>query len=135
MVQSTVDPHPKTVPVPTKPHHQPTHAESVLVPCYATGSRARLVSISFRLPLYTNDCWSSNQFLLLHPCVAKCYPDPWGRGRVFLPANGVRSRHLLIPLYLIHHTIRYGVVMLFIDESRKWWNRAHPKSLLAKIAW
>lgn len=29
----------------------------------------------------------------------------------------------------------YGVVILVIDEGRKFWNRAHPDSALAKVAW
>ncbi|KAK0457306.1 uncharacterized protein EV420DRAFT_1550084 [Desarmillaria tabescens] len=31
--------------------------------------------------------------------------------------------------------IAYGIVMLFLDEARKWWNRRHPSSVLARISW
>ncbi|KAF7331386.1 hypothetical protein MKEN_00016600 [Mycena kentingensis (nom. inval.)] len=29
----------------------------------------------------------------------------------------------------------YGVVLLFLDEARKWWVRRRPRSVLAQIAW
>jgi len=47
--------------------------------------------------------------------------------KVFL-TRGVGVEFFFLPM-------AYGVVLLFIDESRKWWNRAHPKSLLARAAW
>ncbi|KAK0185004.1 hypothetical protein F5146DRAFT_1167853 [Armillaria mellea] len=31
--------------------------------------------------------------------------------------------------------IVYGIIMLFLDEVCKWWNRVHPSSFLAQIAW
>jgi len=51
---------------------------------------------------------------------------PWFQ-HIFL-TRGIRAEYFFLPL-------AYGVVLLFLDESRKWWNRKHPKSLLAKIAW
>ncbi|KAF9072827.1 hypothetical protein BDP27DRAFT_1290170 [Rhodocollybia butyracea] len=45
-----------------------------------------------------------------------------------LLTRGVKAQYFFLPM-------AYGLVILFIDESRKWWNRGHPKSLLAKVAW
>ncbi|KAJ7583582.1 hypothetical protein C8J56DRAFT_213171 [Mycena floridula] len=46
---------------------------------------------------------------------------------IFL-SRGVSVEYFFLPM-------AYGVVLLFADEARKWSNRAHPNSLLAKIAW
>ncbi|KAJ7438708.1 hypothetical protein B0H11DRAFT_1752553 [Mycena galericulata] len=51
---------------------------------------------------------------------------PWFQS-VFL-TRGISAEFFFLPL-------AYGTVLLFLDESRKWWNRTHPKSLLARIAW
>ncbi|CAK5279696.1 unnamed protein product [Mycena citricolor] len=51
---------------------------------------------------------------------------PWFQ-RVFL-TRGIPAEFFFLP-------IAYGLGLLFLDEMRKWWNRAHPKGLLAKIAW
>lgn len=47
--------------------------------------------------------------------------------KVFL-TRGIAAEYFFLP-------IAYGCVVLFCDEMRKWWNRAHPKSVMAKIAW
>jgi len=47
--------------------------------------------------------------------------------RVFL-TRGIKAQYFFLPL-------AYGCVVLFLDESRKWWNRRYPKSFLAKMAW
>ncbi|KAJ7211566.1 hypothetical protein GGX14DRAFT_697247 [Mycena pura] len=46
---------------------------------------------------------------------------------VFL-TRGVAAQFFFLPM-------AYGVVLLFLDEMRKLWNRTHPQSLLARIAW
>ncbi|KAF9078729.1 hypothetical protein BDP27DRAFT_1441123 [Rhodocollybia butyracea] len=46
---------------------------------------------------------------------------------IFL-TRGIKAQYFFLPM-------AYGIVILFIDESRKWWNRGHPKSILAKVAW
>ncbi|KAF9078799.1 hypothetical protein BDP27DRAFT_1412741 [Rhodocollybia butyracea] len=46
---------------------------------------------------------------------------------VFL-TRGIKPQYFFLPM-------AYGVVILSIDEARKWWNRGHPKSFLAKLAW
>ncbi|KAK0431959.1 hypothetical protein EV421DRAFT_2011723 [Armillaria borealis] len=51
---------------------------------------------------------------------------PWFQ-QVLL-TRGVHVEFFFLP-------IAYGIVMLFLDEARKWWNRAHPSSFLAHIAW
>ncbi|KAF7300959.1 Calcium ATPase [Mycena indigotica] len=51
---------------------------------------------------------------------------PWFQ-RVFL-TRGIAAQYFFLPM-------AYGVVLLFLDETRKWWNRKHPKSSLACIAW
>ncbi|PBK66785.1 calcium ATPase [Armillaria solidipes] len=51
---------------------------------------------------------------------------PWFQ-QVLL-TRGVHVEFFFLP-------IAYGIVMLFLDEARKWWNRAHPSSFLASIAW
>ncbi|KAJ7062790.1 hypothetical protein C8F01DRAFT_1230384 [Mycena amicta] len=51
---------------------------------------------------------------------------PWFE-RVFL-TRGIAAEYFFLPM-------AYGVVLLFLDETRKWWNRNHPQSLLARIAW
>ncbi|KAF8205169.1 hypothetical protein K438DRAFT_1818664 [Mycena galopus ATCC 62051] len=50
---------------------------------------------------------------------------PWFQN-VFL-TRGISAEFFFLPM-------AYGVVLLFLDESRKWWNRSHPKSWLAQIA-
>ncbi|KAL8280473.1 hypothetical protein RQP46_007121 [Phenoliferia psychrophenolica] len=47
--------------------------------------------------------------------------------RVFLTAQ--------IPAYMFFVPLGYGVGLLLLDESRKFWVRTHPKSFLAWIAW
>ncbi|KAF7984332.1 hypothetical protein HWV62_15333 [Athelia sp. TMB] len=47
--------------------------------------------------------------------------------KVFL-TRGVAVEYFFLPM-------AYGCVVLFCDEMRKWWNRTHPKSIMAKIAW
>ncbi|KAK4049497.1 hypothetical protein OIO90_005448 [Microbotryomycetes sp. JL221] len=42
--------------------------------------------------------------------------------------RGVAAEYFFLPM-------AYGVVLLLIDEVRKWYNRARPQSLLARIAW
>jgi len=54
-----------------------------------------------------------------------CYVPPIQT--VFM-TRGIKAEFFFLP-------IAYGFVVLFLDESRKWWNRRHPKSLLAKAAW
>lgn len=51
---------------------------------------------------------------------------PWFQ-QVLL-TRGIHVEFFFLPL-------AYGIVMLFLDEARKWWNRGHPSSLLARIAW
>ncbi|KAF9068133.1 hypothetical protein BDP27DRAFT_1266640 [Rhodocollybia butyracea] len=45
-----------------------------------------------------------------------------------LLTRGVKAQYYFLPM-------AYGIFLLFVDESRKWWNRGHPKSILARIAW
>ncbi|KAK7054487.1 hypothetical protein VNI00_003685 [Paramarasmius palmivorus] len=51
---------------------------------------------------------------------------PWFQ-KVFL-TRGVDVEFFFLPM-------AYGVGVVFLDEMRKWWNRTHPKSLLARVAW
>ncbi|KAJ7227924.1 hypothetical protein C8J57DRAFT_1092819 [Mycena rebaudengoi] len=51
---------------------------------------------------------------------------PWFQ-KIFL-TRGIEPEFFFLPM-------AYGCMLLFLDESRKWWNRNHPNSLLAKIAW
>ncbi|KAG7443380.1 calcium ATPase [Guyanagaster necrorhizus] len=51
---------------------------------------------------------------------------PWFQ-QVLL-TRGVHVEFFFLP-------IAYGTGMLFLDEARKWWNRKHPTSFLARIAW
>ncbi|KAK0457372.1 uncharacterized protein EV420DRAFT_1644129 [Desarmillaria tabescens] len=51
---------------------------------------------------------------------------PWFQ-KVLL-TRGVNVEFYFLP-------IAYGIGMLFLDEARKWWNRMHPLSFLARIAW
>ncbi|KAJ7876513.1 hypothetical protein B0H14DRAFT_3083125 [Mycena olivaceomarginata] len=46
---------------------------------------------------------------------------------IFL-TRGISAEFFFLPM-------AYGTVLLFLDEARKWWNRSHPKSWLARIAW
>ncbi|PBK91758.1 hypothetical protein ARMGADRAFT_1081179 [Armillaria gallica] len=43
------------------------------------------------------------------------------------------TRGVSVEFYFL--PIAYGVGMLFLDEARKWWNRRHPSSFLARISW
>lgn len=47
--------------------------------------------------------------------------------KVFLTAD--------IPAYLFFLPAAYGIGILLLDESRKYFVRRHPKSFLARIAW
>ncbi|KAF8890953.1 hypothetical protein BD779DRAFT_1610703 [Infundibulicybe gibba] len=51
---------------------------------------------------------------------------PWFQ-KIFL-TRGIKAEYFFLPM-------AYGLVILFMDEMRKLWNRRHPKSFLAKIAW
>ncbi|KAJ7983238.1 hypothetical protein DFH06DRAFT_1266674 [Mycena polygramma] len=51
---------------------------------------------------------------------------PWFQ-KIFL-TRGIEAEFFFLPM-------AYGTILLFLDETRKWWNRAHPKSWLARIAW
>ncbi|KAJ7124432.1 hypothetical protein C8R44DRAFT_980707 [Mycena epipterygia] len=51
---------------------------------------------------------------------------PWFQ-TIFL-TRGIRAEYFFLPM-------AYGSFLLFLDETRKWWNRGHPKSWLAQIAW
>lgn len=51
---------------------------------------------------------------------------PWFQ-KVF-GTRGVKVEFFFLPL-------AYGVVVLLLDETRKWCNRHHPQSPLAKVAW
>ncbi|KAF7333008.1 Calcium ATPase [Mycena venus] len=51
---------------------------------------------------------------------------PWFQ-TVFL-TRGISAEFFFLPM-------AYGTMLLFFDESRKWWNRRYPKSWLARIAW
>ncbi|KAK7001680.1 calcium ATPase [Favolaschia claudopus] len=50
-----------------------------------------------------------------------------GIQKVFL-TRGISAEFFFLPM-------AYGSVVLFLDEMRKLWNRTHPSSFLAKIAW
>lgn len=43
------------------------------------------------------------------------------------------TRGVAVEFYFL--PISYGMGLLLLDEGRKYWNRAHPSSLLARIAW
>ncbi|KAK7053708.1 calcium ATPase [Favolaschia claudopus] len=45
-----------------------------------------------------------------------------------LLTRGISAEFFFLPM-------AYGSVVLFLDEMRKLWNRTHPSSFLAKIAW
>ncbi|KAJ6503047.1 Na+/K+-exchanging ATPase alpha chain, partial [Mycena vulgaris] len=51
---------------------------------------------------------------------------PWFQ-RIFL-TRGISAEYFFLPM-------AYGTVLLFLDETRKWWNRGHPKSWVARMAW
>ncbi|KAJ6579686.1 hypothetical protein DFH09DRAFT_1446136 [Mycena vulgaris] len=51
---------------------------------------------------------------------------PWFQ-RIFL-MRGISAEYFFLPM-------AYGTVLLFLDETRKWWNRGHPKSWVARMAW
>ncbi|KAJ6506305.1 hypothetical protein C8R47DRAFT_1241566 [Mycena vitilis] len=51
---------------------------------------------------------------------------PWFQ-KIFL-TRGIEAEFFFLPM-------AYGTMLLFLDETRKWWNRGHPKSWLARIAW
>ncbi|KAJ7713558.1 hypothetical protein B0H16DRAFT_1899480 [Mycena metata] len=51
---------------------------------------------------------------------------PWFQ-TIFL-TRGIQAEFFFLPM-------AYGAVLLFLDETRKWCNRAYPKSLLARMAW
>ncbi|KAJ7366054.1 hypothetical protein DFH08DRAFT_162880 [Mycena albidolilacea] len=51
---------------------------------------------------------------------------PWFQ-HIFL-TRGISAEFFFLPM-------AYGTVLLFLDEARKWWNRSHPNSWLARIAW
>jgi len=51
---------------------------------------------------------------------------PWFQ-KIF-QTRGIEAELFFIPM-------AYGVVLLFFEESRKWFVRAYPRSLLAKLAW
>ncbi|KAJ7039338.1 hypothetical protein C8F04DRAFT_1220121 [Mycena alexandri] len=51
---------------------------------------------------------------------------PWFQ-TIFL-TRGIQAEFFFLPM-------AYGTVLLFLDETRKWCNRAYPKSLLARMAW
>ncbi|KAJ6489874.1 hypothetical protein C8R45DRAFT_1062204 [Mycena sanguinolenta] len=51
---------------------------------------------------------------------------PWFQ-KIFL-TRGISVEFFFLPM-------TYGTVLLFLDETRKWWNRGHPRSWLAQIAW
>ncbi|GAA5914981.1 hypothetical protein JCM6882_001950 [Rhodosporidiobolus microsporus] len=53
---------------------------------------------------------------------------PWFQ-KIFLTRGaGLKVEHFFIPM-------AYGVVLLAMDEGRKWANRRYPSGLLAKLAW
>ncbi|KAJ8522214.1 hypothetical protein ONZ45_g1140 [Pleurotus djamor] len=51
---------------------------------------------------------------------------PWFQ-KIFL-TRGIRAEYFFLPM-------AYGVVVLFVDEARKWYNRKRPNSVLAWLAW
>ncbi|KAJ7499936.1 hypothetical protein FB451DRAFT_1385591 [Mycena latifolia] len=51
---------------------------------------------------------------------------PWFQ-TIFL-TRGISAEFFFLPM-------AYGTVLLFLDETRKWWNRGHPKSWVARTAW
>ncbi|KAJ7085621.1 hypothetical protein C8R43DRAFT_1244958 [Mycena crocata] len=51
---------------------------------------------------------------------------PWFQS-IFL-TRGIKAEFFFLPM-------AYGATLLRLDETRKWWNRGHPKSWLARIAW
>lgn len=78
------------------------------------------------------------QLLLIYSRIPACLPDPWHRGRIVFLAHRVCTVYIVTTFLHTDYVptpIRYGIVILFLDETRKWWNRTHPKSTLAKIAW
>ncbi|KAK0207339.1 hypothetical protein IW262DRAFT_1450882 [Armillaria fumosa] len=87
-----------------------------------------------RLSLFQqNPLGSNTRNIFIFPAMAMaltiaCFFSyiPWFQ-QVLL-TRGVHVEFFFLP-------IAYGIVMLFLDEVRKWWNRAHPSSFLARIAW
>ncbi|KAJ6599519.1 hypothetical protein B0H10DRAFT_2084333 [Mycena sp. CBHHK59/15] len=51
---------------------------------------------------------------------------PWFQS-IFL-TRGISAEYFFLPM-------AYGTMLLFLDETRKYWNRGHPNSWLAAIAW
>ncbi|KAK0497548.1 hypothetical protein EDD18DRAFT_1352394 [Armillaria luteobubalina] len=91
-------------------------------------TRTRRLSLFQQNPLGSN---TRNIFIFPAMAVAltiACFFSyiPWFQ-QVLL-TRGVHVEFFFLP-------IAYGIVMLFLDEVRKWWNRAHPSSFLARIAW
>ncbi|KAG7443376.1 calcium ATPase [Guyanagaster necrorhizus] len=87
-----------------------------------------------RLSLFQQNPFSSKtRNIFLFPAMAAalvlaCFFSyiPWFQ-QVLL-TRGIHVEFFFLP-------IAYGIGMLFLDEARKWWNRKHPTSFLARIAW
>jgi hypothetical protein len=76
------------------------------------------------------------QFLLLYPAHPECVRHPRRQSRILLLTYGVSVPHPPDSCaFVLIRRLRYGIVVLFLDEARKWWIRGHKKSLLAKVAW
>ncbi|KAI3609640.1 h k atpase alpha [Moniliophthora roreri] len=92
-------------------------------------TRTRRLSIFQQNPLWGER--SKNLWLLPAMAIAlslACLFSyvPWFQF-VFL-TRGVNVEFYFLPM-------AYGVGLVFLDEMRKWYNRTHPKSLLARLAW
>jgi sodium/potassium-transporting ATPase subunit alpha len=102
---------------------------------------AMLFALSFAvyvpfISIATTPTDESRQILLVHPSVPERLWYLRRSSRVLLPPRRVSLRpHLPVIIYQLTMGDRYGIVLLFIDEMRKYWNRGHPTSLLARIAW
>ncbi|KAJ7618585.1 hypothetical protein FB45DRAFT_1007358 [Roridomyces roridus] len=92
-------------------------------------TRTRRLSLFQQDPLINSG--TRNRYLfpsMLAALAIACFFSyiPWFQS-TFL-TRGIPAEFFFLPM-------AYGIVLLFLDEARKWWNRGHPRSLLARIAW
>lgn len=133
VVQFTCHPYTKTVVVPPESSWF-QNAQYFYFPCYGGGTHYCLVSL-FGVTL--------DPYWLIRTVSS---PMSLGSNRYFWrveftsSSSSYRLRKSSSSAKAVKHDVqcfcfRYGIVMLFLDEARKWWNRGHPSSLLARIAW